>query len=105
DDILSAFNTPRVAVQRDLTSWLSAEDLVLLSTPLTPVLAGFTDYFESLSICQRPAVPVTILQSPSAYQTLIILWTFIPSPQKFQQSSRATSLRNNLTSEYWDKLG
>jgi len=58
DDFFRVFNTRRMAVQRDLTSWLSAEDVVLLSTPLTPELAGFTDWFESLSICQRPAVAV-----------------------------------------------
>ena len=120
-DFFRAFNTRRMAFQRDLTSWLSdlvfPEDVVLLSTPLTPELAGFTDWLKSVSICQRPAVavlfvlpvefelgltwrgnealrktyiatespalehapgvdiywPVTIVDWPSAYQTLIIL--------------------------------
>src|SRR5262245_38435675 len=78
DDFFRAFNTRRMAVQRDLTSWLSdlifPEDVVLLSTPLTPELAGFTDWFESLSICQRPAVAVLFVLPVEFELELNVAW-------------------------------
>ena len=62
NDFISAFNTRRTAVYRDLAGWLSdrifKEDVALLSTPLTPELVGFTDWYESIPMCQRPSVAV-----------------------------------------------
>ena len=77
-DFFRAFNTRRMAVQRDLTSWLSdlvfPEDVVLLSTPLTPELAGFTDWFESVPICQRPAVAVLFVLPVEFELGLNVAW-------------------------------
>src|SRR5215831_324746 len=78
DDFFRAFNTRRMAVQRDLTSWLSdlisPQDVLLLSTPLTPELAGFTDWFESFSVCQRPAVAVLFVLPVEFELGLNVAW-------------------------------
>jgi glycosyltransferase involved in cell wall biosynthesis len=78
EEFESSLSDRRAAATRDLRSYLSdrigPDDVAMLNTPMAPEVAGFVDWYESLSDARRPPAVIHFVLPLQYYLAADLIW-------------------------------